>query len=159
MPQRLLQMKPLLDTCYIACGAIVAQAAVTGATVSVPKIWLGLSVPYWVGWVLFFAALLFGAALSVHQETAVDKYIKYPKLKPFYSLGFGFFVTLFGVPMRYPNLTIWELILPALCFAAIGSQVIYYLISFASSPELWLMLKSRMTAVITGRISNADADK
>lgn len=156
MPQRLLQMKPLLDTCYIACGAMVAQAAVVSANISEPRVWLGLSVPYWFGWVLFFAALFFGAALSVHQETAVDKYIKHPKLKPLYSLGFGFFVTLFGVPLRYPSLTIWDLILPALCFAAIGSQVIYYVISFSSSPELWKAAKARLLAVITGRTSNAD---
>lgn len=87
MPYRAFhQYKPLLDTCYIACGAIVAQASVVMGTMSDSRIWLGVNVPQWLGWLLFFLALGFGAAMSVHQESAVDKYIKRPALKPFYSL-------------------------------------------------------------------------
>ena len=87
MPYRAFhQYKPLLDTCYIACGAMVAQASVVMGTMSDSRIWLGVNVPQWLGWLLFFLALGFGAAMSVHQESAVDKYIKRPALKPFYSL-------------------------------------------------------------------------
>lgn len=93
--------------------------------------WVGIQLPVWVGWVFYFMGLIFGATLSVYQDTAVDRYIKSPKLKPYYSFGFGIFFTLFGIPLYYENITIWQLILPAVCSAAIGSQMIYYFISSA----------------------------
>lgn len=153
------QSKILLDGAYIASGAIVAQSAAYASTIYEPKIWLGLSIPHWVGWLMFILALLFGSALSVHQKTAVDEYITHPKLKPFYSLGFGFFVTVFGIPLKYPQLTIFELILPAVGLAAIGSQVIYYLIAFFTSPELWAALKIRAMNIAKGGRDDADPTK
>ena len=87
--------RPLVDGGYIlaasAASNLVVQRAVE-LSITDTKLWLGLSVPHWVGWVAFIAALFFGATISLHQETAVDKYIKHPRLKPYYSFGFGFFV-------------------------------------------------------------------
>jgi hypothetical protein len=93
--------------------------------------WAGIVLPQWVGLFFYICGLAFGATLSTYQETAVDKYIKNPKLKPYYSFGFGIFFTLFGIPLYYDNITIWQLVLPAVCSAAIGSQMIYYFISSA----------------------------
>ena len=93
--------------------------------------WAGIVLPQWVGLFFYICGLAFGATLSTYQETAVDKYIKNPKLKPYYSFGFGVFFTLFGIPLYYDNITIWQLVLPAVCSAAIGSQMIYYFISSA----------------------------
>lgn len=153
------QTKILLDGAYIASGAVAAQSAAYASTIYEPKIWLGLSIPHWVGWLMFILALLFGSALSVHQKTAVDEYIAHPKLKPFYSLGFGFFVTVFGIPIKYPQLTIFELILPAIGLAAIGSQVIYYLIAFFTSPELWAALKLRAMNIVKGGFDDTNPTK
>ncbi len=152
------QIKPMLEFGYVATGAIFAQATAYSASISEPKIWLGLSLPYWLGWLILLLALLFGSSLSVHQDTSVDKYIKHPRLKPFYAFGFGFFFTVFGIPLKYPNLTVWELILPALGSSAIGSQAIYYLISIFTSPELWGALKNRLLAIVGGH-SNVDDTK
>lgn len=159
MLQRLLQTRLLLDCSYIASGAIVAQSTAYAGSIYESKLWLGLSLPHWVGWLMFILALLFGSVLSVHQKTAVDDYIAHPKLKPFYSLGFGFFVTVFGIPLKYPQLTIFELILPAVGLAAIGSQVIYYLIAFFTSPELWAALKIRAMNIAKGGRDDADPTK
>lgn len=153
------QTKIILDSAYIASGAIVAQSAAYASTIYEPKVWLGLALPHWVGWLMFALALLFGSALSVHQKTAVDEYITHPKLKPFYSLGFGFFVTVFGIPLKYPQLTVFELILPAIGLSAIGSQVIYYLIAFFTSPELWSALKLRAMSIVKGGQSDVDTTK
>lgn len=108
----------------VALASEISTIALTDADV-----WLGVAVPHWVGWVFYLLALSFGATLSVHQETDVDKYIKYPKAKPYYSFGFALFFTLFAVPLKFPDVTIWTLIVPAVITAAIGSQIIYYIIS------------------------------
>lgn len=152
------EIKPVLETCYIACGGILAQASAYTASMTEQKIWIGVSLPHWLGWIVLLLALLFGSALSIHQETSVDKYVKHPKLKPFYAFGFGFFVTLFAIPLKYPSLTVWELIIPALGLSAIGSQAIYYLIAIFTSPELWQVLKDRILIIVGGR-SNADDSK
>lgn len=145
-----LQTKMLMDSAYIASGVALTQTMAYANSIYNTKLVLGLDIPHWVGWVMFFIALSFGATLSVHQDTAVDKYIKHPKLKPFYSLGFGFFVAVFGIPMKYPDVTVFDLILPAIGLAAIGSQIIYYLIALFTAPELWDMVKSRVLAMVKG---------
>lgn len=145
--------KPIMDGAYIATASVASSVAVQRAAefaITDDKIWLGMAVPHWVGWVAFLAALIFGATISFHQETAVDKYIKHPRLKPYYSFGFGFFMAAFGIPLKYPNLTVFDLVIPALLLSAMGSQVIYYLVAFSSSPELWRELKARATLVIRG---------
>lgn len=123
-------------TIFIMVAAVAAPSepqlpSHTYQSLSVEVNWVGIQLPVWVGWVFYFMGLIFGATLSVHQDTAVDRYIKFPKLKPYYSFGFGIFFTLFGIPLYYENITIWQLILPAVCSTAIGSQMIYYLISSA----------------------------
>ena len=123
-------------TIFIMVAAVAAPSgqqipSQTYQSLSAEVNWVGIQLPVWVGWIFYFAGLIFGATLSVHQDTAVDRYIKSPKLKPNYSFGFGIFFTLFGIPLYYENITIWQLILPAVCSAAIGSQMIYYFISSA----------------------------
>ena len=93
---------------------------------------LGLSIDYWVGWVLYIIALIFGGILSVHQENEIDKEIKYLKFKPLYSMLFGFFVTTFGIPSFFKNITVWELIIPAIIISAIASNIIYILLKYAT---------------------------
>lgn len=123
-------------TIFIMVAAVAAPVgqqiqSQTYQSLSAEVNWVGIQLPVWVGWVFYFMGLIFGATLSVHQDTAVDRYIKVPKLKPYYSFGFGIFFTLFGIPLYYENINIWQLILPAVCSAAIGSQMIYYFISSA----------------------------
>lgn len=145
--------RPLVDGGYILAASAASNLAVQKAvelSITDTRLWLGLSVPHWVGWVAFIAALFFGATISLHQETAVDKYIKRPRLKPYYSFGFGFFVAAFGIPIKYPNLTVFDLVIPALLLSAVGSQVIYYLVAFSSSPELWSELKERGILIVKG---------
>ena len=93
---------------------------------------LGLSVEYWVGWVLYIIALIFGGILSVHQENEIDKEIKYLKFKPLYSMLFGFFVTTFGMPHFFKNITVWELIIPAIIISAMASNIIYIVLKYAT---------------------------
>ena len=93
---------------------------------------LGLTIEYWVGWVLYIIALIFGGILSVHQEHEIDKEIKYLKFKPLYSMLFGFFVTTFGIPQFFKNITVWELIIPAIIISAIASNIIYIVLKYAT---------------------------
>lgn len=146
--------KALTDGGYIATAVVASQAAITTAqklSITDTRIWLGLEVPHWLGWLALLLALIFGSMISIHQETAVDKYIRNPKLKPFYSFGFGFFAAVFGIPLKYPNLNVFDLVIPALLLSAIGSQVIYYVVAFSSSPELWNEVKERLMTVVRGR--------
>lgn len=143
--------RTVIDGGYIATALTASTVAVQKVSQATsPVVWLGLELPNYVGFVVLLAALLFGSLISFHQKTAVDQFINYPKLKPFYSFGFGFFVTLFGIPLKYPNLTAWELVVPGLFLSAIGSQVIYYVIAFTSSQELWAMLKERFLLIVRG---------
>lgn len=93
---------------------------------------LGLTVEYWVGWVIYLCALIFGGILSSHQTTEIDKEIKYLKFKPLYSMVFGFFVTTFGIPQFFKNITIWELIIPAIIISAVASHIIFLTIKYAT---------------------------
>ena len=93
---------------------------------------LGLTIEYWVGWVLYIVALIFGGILSVHQEHEIDKEIKYLKFKPLYSMLFGFFVTTFGIPQFFKGITVWELIIPAIVISAIASNIIYIMLKYAT---------------------------
>ena len=93
---------------------------------------LGLTIEYWVGWVIYIIALIFGGILSVHQEHEIDKEIKYLKFKPLYSMLFGFFVTTFGIPQFFKDITVWELIIPAIVISAIASNIIYIMLKYAT---------------------------
>ena len=93
---------------------------------------LGLSIENWVGWVIYIIALIFGGILSVHQEHEIDKEIKYLKFKPLYSMLFGFFVTTFGIPHFFKQITVWELIIPAIIISAIASNIIYLMLKYAT---------------------------
>ena len=93
---------------------------------------LGLTIEYWVGWVLYVSALIFGGILSVHQENEIDKEIKYLKFKPLYSMLFGFFVTTFGIPQFFKDITVWDLIIPAIIISAIASNIIYFVLKYAT---------------------------
>lgn len=143
--------RTIIDGGYIATAVTASTVAVQKvAHATHPVVWIGLELPNYVGFIVLLAALLFGSLISFHQKTAVDQFINYPKLKPFYSFGFGFFVTLFGIPLKYPNLTAWDLVVPGLFLSAIGSQVIYYVIAFTSSRELWDMIKERFLLIVRG---------
>lgn len=113
---------------------LTAVAAIPIATAAQPTlatelIWLGLTVPTWVGWVFFLVALIFGSFLSTFQDSTVDRYIRHKKLKPIYSFGFGMFFTLFGVPLYWDDITVWQLVLPAVVSTTVGAQMVYYMIS------------------------------
>ena len=101
---------------------------------------VGFVVPNWWGIVFYVLFLVFGAIASANQATPVDDKFKYAFLKPFYSLAFGVLVTLFVLPIFYPEVTIWALIVPAGFFAAVGAVIIYYVIAFFTSNKLWQML-------------------
>ena len=68
----------------------------------------------------------------MHQENEIDKEIKYLKFKPLYSMLFGFFVTTFGMPHFFKNITVWELIIPAIIISAIASNIIYFVLKYAT---------------------------
>lgn len=112
-------------------GSIVVSPIATQATptLATELIWLGISVPSWVGWLFFGFGLLFGSFLSTFQDSSVDQYINHKNLKPIYSFGFGLFFTLFGIPLYFTDITIWQLVLPAVVSSAIGAQMVYYMIS------------------------------
>lgn len=107
-----------------------------------PYLLVGFTVPNWLGIVFFIIALIFGTIAGMNQPTPVDDKFKRVYLKPFYSLSFGILITLFVVPAFYPDITIWSLIVPAGFFAAIGSVVIYYVISFFTSDKLWAVINT-----------------
>lgn len=143
--------KFLSDGGYMTVALTASSVAIEKTVASTtPVVWMGFNLPQYVGFIFLIAALIFGSLISYHQKTAVDKYISHPRLKPFYSFGFGFFVTLFGVPLKYPDLSAWELVIPALFLSATGSQVIYYVIAFTSSPELWKEIKERALLIVRG---------
>lgn len=143
--------RTIIDGGYIATAITASTVAVQKvAYATQPVVWVGLELPNYVGFIVLMCAMLFGSLISFHQKTAVDQYINHPKLKPFYSFGFGFFVTLFGIPLKFPNLTAWELVVPGLFLSAVGSQIIYYVIAFTSSKELWDMLKERFMLIFRG---------
>ena len=105
-----------------------------------PYLLVGFTVPNWLGIVFFVLALICGTVAGMNQPTPVDKHFKRTYLKPFYSLAFGILVTLFVVPIAYPDITIWGLIVPAAFSASIGAVVIYYVIAFFTSERLWAIL-------------------
>lgn len=107
-----------------------------------PYLLVGFTVPNWLGIVFFVIALIFGTIAGMNQPTPIDDKFKRVYLKPFYSLSFGILITLFVVPHFYPDITIWSLIVPAGFFAAIGSVVIYYVISFFTSEKLWAVINT-----------------
>lgn len=107
-----------------------------------PYLLVGFTVPNWLGVVFFVLALVCGTIAGMNQETPVDAKFKRTYLKPFYSLGFGILMTLFVVPIFYPDISIWSLIVPAAFFAAIGSVVIYYVIAFFISERLWAVINT-----------------
>lgn len=107
----------------------IPLAMAKNPTLASEIVWLGITVPNWIGWLFFILALIFGAVLSTFQDSTVDKYINYKKLKPLYAFGFGLFFTLFGIPLYWADITVWQLILPALISATVGAQMVYYIIS------------------------------
>lgn len=107
----------------------IPVAATAKPTLSTELVWLGITVPTWLGWLFFVAALIFGSFLSTFQDSTVDNYIHHKNLKPIYSFGWGLFFTLFGIPLYWENITVWQLVLPALASAAVGAQMVYYMIS------------------------------
>lgn len=109
-------------------AVIIPVATQTRPSLISELIWLGITVPNWVGWVFFISALVFGSLLSTFQDTTVDTYISNRKLKPLYAFGFGLFFTLFGIPLYWSNVTVWELVLPAVISTAVGAQMVYYMI-------------------------------
>lgn len=107
-----------------------------------PYLLVGFTVPNWLGIVFFVIALIGGTIVGWNQETPVDDKFKRSYLKPFYSLGFGILITLFVVPVFYPDITIWSLIVPAAFCASIGSVVIYFVIAFFTSERLWAVINT-----------------
>lgn len=156
-------IRSIIGNSIIATGGYVATkaAALSAADITTPstmevlpptKVYLfqladpyllvGFTVPNWLGIVFFIIALIFGTIAGMNQPTPVDDKFKRVYLKPFYSLSFGILITLFVVPAFYPDITIWSLIVPAGFFAAIGSVVIYYVISFFTSDKLWAVINT-----------------
>lgn len=107
----------------------IPVAMANNPTLASEIVWLGITVPNWIGWLFFILALIFGSVLSTFQDSTVDKYINYKKLKPLYAFGFGLFFTLFGIPLYWDNITVWQLILPAVISSTVGAQMVYYMIS------------------------------
>lgn len=107
-----------------------------------PYLLVGFTVPNWLGIVFFVIALICGTVAGMNQETPVDDKFKRAYLKPFYCLGFGILITLFVVPVFYPDITIWSLIVPAAFCASIGSVVIYFVIAFFTSERLWAVINT-----------------
>lgn len=107
-----------------------------------PYLLVGFTVPNWLGVVFFVIALIFGTIMGMNQPTPIDDKFKRAYLKPFYSLSFGILITLFIVPIFYPDITIWSLIVPAGFCAAIGSVVIYYVIAFFTGEKLWALINT-----------------
>lgn len=98
---------------------------------------LGLEVEHWVGWVFYVFALLFGSMLTLHQHTEIDNHIRYTSLKPVYSACLSFFITIFGFPHIFKDITIWQLIVPAIIISAISTHLIYYTIKYATQLITW----------------------
>lgn len=148
----------------VLAAAAPSQAAAVGyaAQFHEPYSLVGLIVPNWLGAALYAAFLVLGAIFGANQETPVDKKFTRPYLKPVYSLVFGAAMTLFVMPLFYPDITIWGLIFPALFFSAIGAVVIYFVIAFFTSERLWLLVTEwghgsigEILADIGGRIKAA----
>lgn len=144
-----MSIKSTLGNASVALGgAIGAKAAVLSSAPPVgyaaqfhePYSIVGLLVPNWLGTALYVAFLVLGAIFGANQKTAVDGKFTRAWLKPVYSLVFGAGMTLFVMPLFYPNITVWGLILPALFFASIGAVAIYFVIAFFTSERLWFMI-------------------
>lgn len=143
-----MSIKATLGNGLIAVGgyagaktAVLATATIEySAQFNEPYSLVGFVVPNWFGLVFYILFLVFGTIASINQPTPVDDKFKHTFLKPLYSFFFGVMVTLFVLPIFYPDITIWALIMPAGFFAAIGSVVIYYVIAFFTSNRLWLMI-------------------
>lgn len=114
---------------FVTATMVGATTVTNTPSLATELIWVGITVPNWVGWIFYGLALLFGSFIGTFQESYVDRFIQHRELKPIYSFGFGLFFTLFGIPLYWEGITIWQLILPAVASAAIGSQMVYYLIS------------------------------
>ena len=123
----------LTNSPHVAAAAPIGYAAQFHEPYSI----VGLMVPNWLGLALYVAFLVLGTIFGANQKTAVDDKFTRPWLKPIYSLVFGVAMTLFVMPMFYPDVTIWGLIFPALFFAAIGAVSIYMVIAFFTSEKLW----------------------
>ncbi len=153
-------------------GAKVAVLATTAPNVETamsyatqfnePYSIVGLIVPNWIGAVLYVLFLVIGSIFGSNQQTPVDGKFKRAWLKPIYSLVFGSSMTLFVMPLIYPNITIWGLIFPALFFASIGAVAIYFVIAFFTSEKLWTLIEvwahggaGELLAEITRRSKNA----
>lgn len=132
----------LATTAVQATTSTEATAAKYMAQFSDTYSLVGFVVPNWWGIVFYVVFLIFGAIASANQPTPVDDKFKHGFLKPFYSLAFGVLVTLFVLPVFYPDITIWALIVPAGFFAAVGAVIIYYVIAFFTSDALWTMLSA-----------------
>ena len=121
---------------------VVPQSSVYLLQLADPYLLVGFTVPNWLGIVFFVLALICGTVAGMNQDTPVDTKFKRAYLKPFYCLGFGILITLFVVPIFYPDITIWGLIVPAAFCASIGSVVIYFVIAFFTSERLWAVINT-----------------
>lgn len=121
---------------------VVPQSSVYLLQLADPYLLVGFTVPNWLGLVFFVLALICGTVAGMNQDTPVDAKFKRAYLKPFYCLGFGILITLFVVPIFYPDITIWGLIVPAAFCASIGSVVIYFVIAFFTSERLWAVINT-----------------
>lgn len=120
-------------------GLVLAATDYT-SQLSTPYSLAGFIVPQWFGIAFYIAFLVFGTAVGVNQPTPFDEKMKYAILRPFYSLAFGVLGSVFIMPLFYPDITIWGMIIPAAFFAAIGVAVIYSVVAFFTSSRLWLII-------------------
>lgn len=150
-------------TAVLASAAPKADVAMSyAAQFNDPYSIVGFVVPNWLGVALYVIFWLAGAVFGGNQKTPVDGKFKRPWLKPIYSMIFGVAMTLFVMPLIYPNITIWGLILPVLFFTSIGAVAIYMVIAFFTSEKLWSLITlwahggaGEVLAEITRRGKNA----
>lgn len=158
-----MSLKTVLGNVAVATAGVAQSAAIGYATqFNEPYSIVGLVVPNWIGVVLYVLFLVIGSIFGSNQQTPVDGKFKRAWLKPVYSLVFGASMTLFVMPLIYPNITIWGLIFPALFFASIGAVAIYFIIAFFTSEKLWTLIDTwahggagEVLAEITRRSKNA----
>lgn len=158
-----MSFKTVLGNAAVATAGVAQSAAIGYATqFNEPYSVVGLIVPNWIGAMLYILFLVIGSIFGANQQTPVDGKFKKAWLKPIYSLVFGVSMTLFVMPLIYPNITIWGLILPALFFASIGAVAIYFIIAFFTSEKLWTLIDTwahggagAVLAEITRRGKNA----
>lgn len=146
-----MELKEMAGNAVIALGSFTGAKSVILSVASAPTaayhleltapyLLVGFNVPNWLSILFFIISLIFGTAASINQPTPVDIQFKHPFLQPFYSLSFGVLMSLFIVPIFYPEITLWSLIVPAGFFAAVGSVVIFYIIAFFKSEKLWAIV-------------------